>query len=356
MGNTARLIRLVRFDQAKTSLPVHTLFHAGPPYRGAPPEAVLTAAAQAAVIGGLAPDLASARGLIAARSLQLRPAQDFGLAAPLAQVVAPSMWCFEVGDDTGLAYAPVSEGPPPALRFGSDDPGCITRARDWCAELAAAINPMLASHALDPEKIMRDALAAGDDCHGRTVAGTNLFANCFPDLNPQLKADVLGNAGFSLSIWMAWCAWKIRSSGSPIAAIGGNGIEFGLRVRGEQTWKTVPATAPTGTLFQPERAAQALGAIGDSALVDACGFGGQALRHAPTLAEEWRAVLPADALTRPERILDPVLGIVDPALVRASNTVPIINLAILDRAGAGSPIGRGVYYPPISLFDTGDPE
>jgi hypothetical protein len=356
MGNTARLIRLVRFDQAKTGLPAHTLFHAGPPYHGAPPEAVLTAAAQAAVIGELAPDLASARELIAARSILLRPAQDFGLATPLAQVVAPSMWCFEVGNETCLAYSPVSEGPPPALRFGSDDPVCITRARDWCAELAADINPMLARHAIDPEKIMREALASGDDCHARTLAGTNLFAGRFPDLNPRLRADVLGNAGFSLGLWMAWCAWKIHSSGSRIAAIGGNGIEFGLRFRGEQAWKTVPATAPAGTLFQPERASQALGAIGDSALVDVCGFGGQALRHAPTLAEEWRAILPVDALARPTRFLDPVLGIVDPALVRASNTVPIINLAILDRAGAGSPIGRGIYYPPISLFDTGDPE
>lgn len=352
MDGTARLIRLVQFNQAKADLPANTLFHAGPPYRATPPEAVLTAAAQAAVIGEMAADLDSARAKISSGAIALRPAQEFGLVAPLAQVVAPSMWCLEVGDDEYQAYSPVSEGPAPALRFGSDDAGCITRARDWCAALAAELNPMLAKIAIEPEKMMQEALKAGDDCHARTLAGTNQFVDALPDLDPDLRADILTNVGFSLGIWMAWCAWKLRTSGSRIVAIGGNGIEFGVKYQGDADWKTTPAPAPTGVLFAPEAAPLALGAIGDSAVVDACGFGGQALRHAPSLVEEWEAHLPGDALSRHGVVIDPATGIIDPERITGNNLSPIINLAILNRNGAGMPIGRGFYCPPVTIFAT----
>lgn len=348
------MIRLVRFGDAVTGLPANTLFHAGPPYRGTPPQAVLNAAQQAAVIGGLAADAESARDMLADGRIALRPAQDVNLAVPLSQVLAPSMWCFEVGDGTHLTYSPVSEGVPPALRFGSDDPACGIRARDWCAQVAAALNPLLQLHRIEPHALMLAALEAGDDCHARTMAGNEIFVNALPELDARMKADVQANPSFVLGIWMAWSAWNVRASGGPLAAIGGNGIEFGLRLRGELEWRVTPAIPPVGKYFQPEHAPQALGAIGDSALVDACGFGGQALRHAPTLVEEWSDVLPGDATTRPARILDPVSGVIDPERILACGVSPIINLAILHRGGAGAPIGRGHYCPPITLFHRGD--
>ena len=355
MKRLARLIRLVRLEEALPQLPARTLFHAGPPYRGAPPGAVATAAAQAAVIGGLAGDTAEAREMIATRRIALRPAQDFGIAAPLAQVLAPSMWCFEVGDEGHRGYAPVSEGVPPALRFGSSDPGCVERAREGCGQIAAAINPLLAQLP-DPQALMRAALELGDDCHALTSAGNVLFVHALTGLSPAAKALLLANPGFVLGIWMAWSAWKIHVEGGRIAAIGGNGIEFGWRPRGETAWRVAAATPPLGKYFRPELAAQALGAIGDSALVDACGFGGQALQHAPVLREEWAAVLPADALTRRMRIVDPASGLVDLDRIRASRTAPMVHLAILDRAGGPGPIGRGVYCPPITLFQQGEHE
>ncbi|MEO7399666.1 MAG: DUF1116 domain-containing protein [Polaromonas sp.] len=349
MKRLARLIRLVRLDEARPELPSNTLFHAGPPYRGGPPAAVMTAATQAAMIGGLADNAAAAREMIMAGHIVLRPAQDFGVAVPLAQVLAPSMWCFEVGDDAHRAYSPVSEGPPPALRFGSDDPGCLERARGWCSAAAASINPLLAQ-VPDPETLMHAALEAGDDCHAMTAAGNTLFVNALAGLSPQMRADLLANPSFVLGVWMAWSAWKVQASESPISAIGGNGIEFGWRLRGNTIWSVAPATPPVGKYFQPELASQALGAIGDSALVDTCGFGGQALQHAPALLEEWAAVLPADVLARRKRIVDPASGLIDLERIRASNTAPIIHLAILNSAGGAAPIGRGFYCPPITLF------
>lgn len=345
----ARLIRLVRLAEARPDLPSDTLFHAGPPYRGEPPAAVMTAATQATMIGGLADSPAAAREMIAAGRIMLRPAQDFGIAVPLAQVLAPAMWCFEIGDDAHRAYSPVSEGPPPGLRFGSDDPGCVTRARDWCSWAAASINPLLAQ-VPDPESLMRSALEAGDDCHAVTAAGNALFVHALSGLSPELRADLLSNPSLVLGVWMAWSAWKVRTSECAISAIGGNGIEFGWRLRGEGAWRVVPAAPPVGKYFQPELASRALGAIGDSALVDACGFGGQALQHAPALLDEWASVLPADALTRRGRIVDPASGLIDLERIRTSNTAPMIHLAILNSGGAAAPIGRGIYCPPITLF------
>jgi Protein of unknown function (DUF1116) len=295
----------------------------------------------------------SALQRIADGTLALRPAQDFGLVTPLAQVIAPAMWCFEVGDGQDKAYAPVSEGGAPALRFGTDDPACVDRARGWCGDVANAINPLL-GELPEPESMMRKALTLGDECHAVTAAGNRLLVDSLPGLDADTASAILANPGFVLPLWMAWSSWNVKVSGCQIAAIGGNGHEFGVRLRGTQQWQTAPADVPTGHYFKPEAQHLALGAIGDSALVDICGYGGQALSHAPTLLKEWAARLPADALERPARILDPALGMVDLARVVATGTVPTIHLAILNTEGAGAPIGRGYYRPPISLFQHGD--
>lgn len=350
MSKTACLTRVVQFGEAKPDLPRDTLFHAGPPYGGMPPQAVRNAALQAAVIGGLAPDAGCAAHLLDQGALRLVPAQDFGLAVPLAQVLAPAMWCFEVSDGVHAAYSPVAEGPPPALRFGSDDPLCVGRARDWCSRFAAACNPLLARRPVDPYALMCGALGEGDDCHARTLAGNERLLAALRDLPEALVAQVRANPGFVLGVWMAWAAWKVRTDGGELAAIGGNGLQFGIRLRGESHWHTVDALPPVGVYFPSDTAPQPLGAIGDSALVDACGFGGQALRHAPSLLDEWAAVLPADATDRPQAILHPHTGVIDPARIVASGMPPIINLAILSRSGAGMPIGRGHYCPPAALF------
>lgn len=349
----AHLRRLVRLCEAKANLPERTLLHAGPPYKGKPPRAVMAAAEQAVVVGGFAEDAVTARAMLEAGSLLLEPAQDHGVVVPLAMVVAPSMWCLEVGDKDDVFYSPVSEGPPPALRFGSADPLCVTRARDWTAEAAQAINPQLATLP-DVESMMRQALRSGDDCHAITRAGNELFLELLNKTPAGIAADIRANPGFVLGIWMAWAAWKLQASASEIVAIGGNGIEFGLRRRGTTRWATVPCAPPTGIRFNSQQEAPALGAIGDSALVDVCGFGGQALNHAPMLAAEWAHLLPPDAQTRGCAIIHRDRGVIDLEAVRATGVMPIINLAILDERGAAAPIGRGFYIVPPTLFGTGD--
>jgi hypothetical protein len=263
------------------------------------------------------------------------------------------MWCFEVGDDHSVFHSPMSEGTPPALRFGANAPECVDRARTWCSQTAKVLNSRLGR--VPPiTQLITAALEHGDECHAITAAGNQMFVESLGDIPESLKSDLLSNPGFVLGIWMAWAGWKLKRSESAIEAIGGNGIDFGWRARGSRTWRTGPAPVPSGSLFKKERAEFGLGAIGDSAVVDICGLGGQSLKCAPNLIEEWRHALPDDVRTRRERITDPQSGIVDPARVNNSRTGPIVNLAIVDRDGGGFPIGRGAYVVPPELFATGD--
>jgi len=95
---------------------------------------------------------------------------------------------------------------------------------------------------------------------------------------------------------------------------------------------------------------QGLPAIGDSAVIDFCGLGGQALCACPLLLEEWRAWLPADATSRRHAIVHPRNGLVNALLVAASGLAPLVNLAAVDAAGARGLVGRGFYAPPPELF------
>jgi hypothetical protein len=118
--------------------------------------------------------------------------------------------------------------------------------------------------------------------------------------------------------------------------MGGNGVEFGVRRRGESAWRQVPAQAPSSAAIDPPavpRPAVALPAIGDSVLVAYCGLGGQ---------------VDAPALRR--ALLDPCSGIIDAARIAAGGVSPAFNLAIFDSGGKLGLIGRGTYHPPVELF------
>ncbi len=93
-----------------------------------------------------------------------------------------------------------------------------------------------------------------------------------------------------------------------------------------------------------------MGAIGDSAVIDFCGLGGQALAVAPALTREWSGILPADAVARRQSLIEPATGIVDAGRVERSGSSPMINLAIIDEDGVAGLMGRGFYCPPLELF------
>jgi hypothetical protein len=333
---------------ARPDLSELVLLHAGPPFRGAPPAPVVNSAIQALIFEGLASDAAAARHLLLHGKVELRPAQDHGIMTPLAQVVSKSMLLVAVEQQSLICYAPIIEGPAPALRFGSMAPLCLLKLREVGEWVDGRVAPLVRRDPISIAEVIRAAVAAGDDCHARTAAANEAVVSRLRGLDAETAGALRGIPAFVLTILMAAAAAALRNRGD-IEAIGGNGIDFGVRRQGSHAWRQLPAEAPRGTRFDGLHEAEPLAAIGDSAAIDFCGLGGQALSAAPLLAAEWRGLLPADALTRREALIDPHSGIVDPARVAGGNLAPLINLAILDRSGAGL-IGRGFYAAPVSLF------
>ncbi|MGC3988007.1 MAG: DUF1116 domain-containing protein [Pseudorhodoferax sp.] len=341
---------VVRRHVALPHLGRDVLLHAGPPFEGAPPAPVRQAAVQALLFEGLAADWAGAQALLATGAVRLLPAQDHGVATPLAQVVSAAMPLAEVGDDRSRAWAPLVEGPPPALRFGTSDPAALPRLQAVTELGLQRLAPLLQARPLPLSPVIAQALAEGDECHGRTGAANAALLARLDGLAETDRALLAASPGFVLTVLMAAAAWRLRQPGAPIAAVGGNGLRFGLRLPGDTGWRTIAAAPPTGTRFPQHAQAQPLGAIGDSAVLDFCGLGGQALPAAPALCAEWSASLPADLAQRRARVTDAVTGLVAPAGVAASGLPPLVDLAVLDASGAAGLIGRGWYAPDPSLF------
>jgi Protein of unknown function (DUF1116) len=331
-------------------LPARVLLHAGPPFIGPPCAPILNAAIQAAMFEGLAGSAAEARAFLLRGEIELRAAQDHAVATPLAQVVSASMLLVAVRHGHQICYAPLVEGAAPALRFGSDAEECLSRLRDVGAWILSSVAPLVRREPLAVHEVIGAAVAAGDECHARTAAATEALVSGLTGLDSDGATRMRASPAFVLTILMAAAAAALRNGGCDIEAVGGNGIDFGVRRRGGFEWRRITAQAPRGTRFAGFDLASALPAIGDSAVIDFCGLGGQALAAAPLLAAEWKDLLPADALTRRQDLVDSGSGMVDAARIVRCGRAPLINLAVLDRNGSGGPIGRGFYAPSVDLF------
>ncbi len=346
----ARWIDIVPRRAAYPDLPPEVLLHAGPPLRGSPPPPLMNAAIQALLFEQRAASAAEARELILRREILLQPAQHYRVATPLAQVVSASMPLVVVVQEGEVCCAPVLEGPAPALRFGCAAAECVQRLRDIGAWLERSVAPLVRREPPALDELIRIAVAAGDECHARTGAANEALISSLSGLDSAGAERLRSNPAFVLPILMAAAAAALRTRRSSVAAIGGNGSDFGVLFHAESSWRQARADAPRGVRFASGQGLTPLAAIGDSAVIDFCGLGGQALCIAPLLAAEWHAVLPEDALFRRDSIVDPDSGMVDAARVARSANAPLINLAILDQQGAAGLIGRGIYPPPLELF------
>jgi hypothetical protein len=86
----ARWVDIVPRRVACPDLPAEVLLHAGPPLHGPPPAPLMNAAIQALLFDERAANPTAARDLILRREVELRPAQDYAVVTPLAQVVSRS--------------------------------------------------------------------------------------------------------------------------------------------------------------------------------------------------------------------------------------------------------------------------
>ena len=359
-----------RLASDAASLPSATLLHAGPAFSSPADisKPIFNSACVAAVFEGLAPDLESAAVRIAKAEITLKPAQDYNVVTPLAAVVSSRMWLHEIvdGNETStLAYAPINGGNGAAMRLGICSDETLAHIRWLNGEFAESLAQVKIPD--DLINIAAAALAEGDDCHGRTIAATNLIISSIESeisINPKALRFLQDSPSFFLNLWMAACKCMLNAAtgignSSLITAMGANGVYTGIQIAGlPGSWFTAPANAPNGDIGEYP-SSRALGAIGDSAIVDACGFGAMAMNYSTAQKEGLGPFMPPDGLQRPLQLLDNVhpgfgqldlrTGLTARRIVDTGKT-PLVSLGILDRDGSAGRLGGGIFSMPMEPF------
>ena len=169
---------------------------------------------------------------------------------------------------------------------------------------------------------------------------------------------------FFLNLWMAACKTLAQGGIAPgsgiITAIGANGVDFGLQVGSlPGKWWTAPAAPPQGALENGFTREQSLPAIGDSAIVDAFGFGCMAMHHSPRQHEALSRFMPEPSASLGQSLLLGTHALFSTPTVRIAcsvrnavntdKTLPIA-LGILDKEGQHGRIGGGIALVPPSVM------
>ncbi len=353
----------------------NVLLHAGPPYADAAgiPKPVLNSACVAAVYEGLARNFDEAAAMIGAKEIRLEPSQDHDIVTPLAAVVSASMPLHAVYDahrGRQRVFAPINGGNRPALRLGIRSEAVLAHIR-WLNTSFAEVLDNGVAEGIDLLPMAVAGLAAGDDCHGRTVAATSLLAAELAERTPGRIADEAAlefldsSPSIFLNLWMAAtkCLLKLAEGidgSSLVTAAGGNGLAAGIQISAlPGRWFTAPATPPVGRFDAAGDESRALAAIGDSAIVEALGLGAMAIGHSPEQMALLGEFLPADHERRVAGLLvgrHPDFKSVGLRLgITASDVVslgsgPVVGLGILDACGEKGRIGGGIYDMPVAPF------
>jgi len=347
------------------------ILHAGPKFNSldeitAP---IMNSACAAIVFEGLASDFEQARKLILDGTVRLLPAQDFRVVVPLAGVVTTSMWVHNIVDSNNCkntVYSPFNGGNGPAMRLGLYS-GQVVHHLQWInSELADFFNSCKSGQ-IELIPIAMCALKAEDDCHGRTIEATReLKKRLLPAMNryPRVLEFFDNGPSFFLNLWMAACKCMLAGgdcieNSSLITAAGGNGRQVGIRISGVQNrWFTAEATPPAGDVgVHPVE--KILGAIGDSAIVDAAGFGAMGVSFSEPQRQLFSPYLPQDYSILPKILLHRTherfgdMGFLTGLCARTvaeTKTTPIVSLGILDKDGKAGRVGGGIYRYPLDCF------
>lgn len=366
-----------RFNTAAdaVNLPENVLLHAGPAFHSpdqitAP---ILNSACVAAVWEGLARDFDQAEAMIMAGEILLQPAQDHDVVTPLAAVVSANMPLHTIYDawrGQTRVFAPINAGSRPAMRLGLRSEAVLEHIRWLNTRFLDVLEGGIAEGiALVPLAVI--GLVGGDDCHGRTPVANSALVAELKDRTPNGITDenalefMTTSPSLFLNLWMAAtkCMMKLAEGvdgASFITAAGGNGSEVGIQISGlPGQWFTTPAHPPKGKFDIDLPADRALGAIGDSAVVDAFGLGAMAIELSPQQKQGLGSFLPTDAKARTSGLsvgahpyftsLDIRLG----STARGAVSVgagPMISLGILDRLGEAGRLGGGIYDMPVTPF------
>ncbi|SEU00111.1 YlbE family protein [Nonomuraea wenchangensis] len=358
--------------------------HAGPPITWERASGPLRGALIGAMLlEGRAGDERDAERRLAAGEAALRPCHEHGAVGPMAGVVSPSMWMFEVRDEEhgGLAYCSLNEGLGKVLRYGAYGPEVLERLR-WMDEVLGPVlaATLAATGPLDLRALVAQALQMGDELHNRNRAATSLLlrelAPAVVEAAPGRAAQVLrfmaGNDHFFLNAGMAAAkaatdAARDVPGSSMVVAMARNGTDFGVQVSGlGGRWFTGPAGVPDGLYLGSYGPGDANPDIGDSTITETAGLGGFAMAAAPAIvrfvggevADAVRATRSMYEITLAEHPAYQIPGLgfrgtpvgIDVALVARTGVLPVVNTGIAGRVPGTGQVGAGLVEPPAEAF------
>lgn len=390
---------LVDVRPAQEALDLHpgSFLHAGPPIGWERASGPLRGALVGAMLlEGLADDPEEAERLIAGGRTRdgwpivLDPCHHHAAVGPMAGVVSPSMWVFELRDPSSgrTAFCSLNEGLGKVLRYGAYGPEVVERLR-WMSSvlgplLQQAVRRRAASDAgpVDVRSIVAQMLQMGDEGHNRNRAGTMMLVReLVPELlelgaDPRQVAEVVrfcnGNDHFFLNLVMPACKLALDAGrdvpGSTlVVAMARNGTDFGIQVSGTgRSWFTAPALVPEGLFLGTYGPDDANPDIGDSAITETAGIGGFAMAAAPAIV----AFVGGDsgtAVRTTRRMYEITLGehpafqiasmafrgvpvgIDVPSVVR-TGILPQINTGMAGRVAGTGQVGAGLVSPPAECF------
>ncbi len=360
--------------------------HAGPPITWERASGPLRGALVGAVIfEGLAGTPEEAESLLASGSLTWEPCHARGAVGPMAGVVSPSMWMFELHDEGAdrKSWCSLNEGLGKVLRYGAYSPEVIERLR-WMADV---LGPALqtatrARGPVDVLAIVAQMIQMGDEGHNRNRAGTlMLLKELLPDLITagldtadlaEVVRFVSGNDHFFLNLVMPACKLvTVSASGIPgstvVTTMARNGTDFGIQVSATgDAWFTGPAHVPEGLYLGSYGPDDANPDIGDSAITETAGIGGFAMATAPAIVRFVGGSV-SDALATTRRMYDlcvgenpawaiPIMDFrgtptgIDVTSVVRTGQLPQINTGMAGRVAGTGQVGAGLVTPPMECF------
>ncbi|HEU4674749.1 MAG TPA: DUF1116 domain-containing protein [Motilibacteraceae bacterium] len=384
--------RLVDVRPAREALGLEPgqFLHAGPPLDWERASGPMRGALQGAMVfEGLADDPEDAARRLAEGAAELAPCHSRSAVGPMAGVISPSMWVFELEDPVhgGRAWCSLNEGLGKVLRYGAYGPEVLDRLR-W---MSGVLGPLLqravratvqTTGPVDVRAIVAQMLQMGDEGHNRNRAGTLMLLR---ELLPAMidsgapSSDVAecvrfvaGNDHFFLNLVMPACKLATDAArGEPgstlVVAMARNGTDFGIQVSGTgDRWFTAPALTPEGLFLGAFGPDDANPDIGDSAITETAGIGGFAMAAAPAIVRFVGGDVPL-ALATTERMHEitlaehpayqvPVLGFrgtptgIDVTRVVRTGILPQINTGMAGRVAGTGQVGAGLVTPPPAVF------
>jgi len=368
-----------------------TFLHAGPPITFDRASGPLRGALIGAMLfEGLAdsPEEAEAK-LEKGDGITLEPCHHRDAVGPMAGVISPSMWVYELRDEVhgNTSWCSLNEGLGKVLRYGAYGPEVIHRLH-W---MNSVLGPLLqqairrrvdATGPIDIKAIIAQMLQMGDEGHNRNRAGSLMLLR---ELLPTMitadapASDIAeavrfsgANEHFFLNLGMPACKLAtLAAHGIPgstvVTTMARNGTDFGVRVSGTgDKWFVGPAQTPEGLFLGSYGPEDANPDIGDSAITETGGIGGFAMAAAPAIVRfvggdvsfALRATQTMYEITVGEHTAYqvPILEFrgtptgIDVAAVARTGILPQINTGMAGRVAGTGQVGAGLVTPPAECF------